>query len=193
MSNYNDLEPLLADREVEIEFIKRDMDLSCFDMVILPGSKLTVDDLEWFKSSGLFDRVKKFDGVVFGICGGFEKMHKIVADREGLGFFDGRVEFGKKILNRGKYEIFGFEVEGFELHEGISSNYLLWAKDGRYFGTFVHEVFDSDDMRKYLFGMINPSYRGYDFKEYRAKKIDEFVKEMAKHLDIEAIVECISK
>ena len=193
MSNYNDFEPLLADSEIEVEFIKTDMDLSGYEMIILPGSKLTLEDLEWLKKSGLFGRIKKFDGVVFGICGGFEKMHKSLDGKEGLGFFDGRVEFGKKILNRGKYEIFGLEVEGFELHEGVSSTYPIWAKNGKYFGTFVHELFDSDKMREFLFRKINPNYKGYNFKEYKEKKIDEFVSFMGEHLDIEAIVSCISK
>ncbi len=193
MSNYNDLESLLADSEVEVEFIKSKQNLNSFDMILLPGSKLTIEDLEWFKKSGLFDRVKSFDGFVFGICGGFEKMHERLDGKDGLGFFDGEVEFKKKILNRGKYDIFGLEVEGFELHEGVSTKYPLWAENGKYYGTFVHEVFDSDELREFVFRKINPTYKGYDFKDYKVKKIDEFVGFMSEYLDIDGIVRCISK
>jgi len=192
MSNYNDFEPLLADSEVEVEFIKQNMNLSFFDMVILPGSKLTLEDLEWFKKSGLFDRVKEFNGIVFGICGGFEKMFEKLGGKRGLGIVDDEIVFGKKVLNRGNYNIFNIKLDGFELHEGVSKKYPVFFQKGRFFGTFLHEVFDSDKMREFVFKKIDASYEGFDFRKYKEERIDEFVREMESYLDVEGILSCIS-
>jgi adenosylcobyric acid synthase len=192
MSNYNDFEPLLCDSELDVEFIFGDISLDSFDMVVLPGSKLTIDDLRWLKRVGLDKRIKSFIGIVFGICGGFEKLCKRVGDEEGLGLIDDEIEFKKKkILNRGSYTIFGIEVEGFELHEGQAKKYSLFYQEKNIYATFVHEVFDSDRMREFIFKKIDSTYKGYNFKEYKEQKIEEFMSIMKENLDVKGLISCI--
>ncbi len=192
MSNYNDFESLLADSEVEVEFVFGNMSLDRFDMVILPGSKLTIEDLKWLKRSGLDRRIKSFKGILFGICGGFEKLCKRVGNEKGLGLIDDDVEFyEKKILNRSSYNIFGIELEGFELHEGRAKKYPLFYHNGNIYATFVHEVFDSDKLREFIFKKIDSSYKGYNFREYKRKKIEEFMAVMKENLDVKGLLSCI--
>lgn len=59
MSNYNDFEPLIADDEVLLEFIHSPISLERFDVVILPGSKLVIQDLNWLKQNGLFEQLQQ--------------------------------------------------------------------------------------------------------------------------------------
>jgi len=185
MSNYNDFEPLLADSEIEVEFIRANISLKSYDMVILPGSKLTLEDYEWLKENGLEDRIKAYKGLIFGICGGFEKLCMMGVIPDTVEFFE------EKIVKRGRYKIFGIELEGFEIRHGRTKKYPLFYQDKNIYATFVHEVFDSDRMREFIFKKIDPNYKGYNFKEYKQKKISEFMSVMKESLDTKGLLKCI--
>jgi adenosylcobyric acid synthase len=187
MSNYNDFEPLIADKEVALEFIKSNIELRNFDTIILAGSKLVMNDLAWLKNSGLFEQLKKIDIEIVGICGGYEMMFNRLIDLEsiessepiiieGLGFIDDDIIFKKeKIVKRGSYTIFGREVKGFEIHHGISKKYPIYYQKGRIKGTFVHGLFDDKN-----------------FEKYKRNRINSFVDEMRDRLNIDRIIECLS-
>jgi len=185
MSNYNDFEPLIVRNDIEVDFIKSNIPLDSYDLVILPGSKLVMSDLQWLKKTGLDSRLKSRKGEILGICGGYEMMFEKLIDENsiesstkesrGLGFIDDTIYFqNKKIVKRGKYRIFNQEVDGFELHYGISKKYPLFFEKGNIKGTFVHAIFEDES-----------------FKAYQKSEIDSFVKEMEKFLDMDRIVEKI--
>lgn len=200
MSNYNDFEPLVSDAEVALEFVTSNINLDKFDMVILPGSKLVIKDLQWLKETGLFNQLKNLKKPIYGICGGYEMMFVSLVDshcienesvimEEGLGFIDDIIDFQKKkILKKQSYEIFGCELEGFEIHHGISQHYPLAFEKGNIKGSFVHGVFDSDEFRDKLFKQINPEYAGFDFKDYKKRTINSFIKEINKYLNLEKLL-----
>ncbi len=60
MSNYTDFEPLLADEDVCVTFVRGAADLSGYDTVILPGSKLVLEDLAWLREQGFTEQIKEF-------------------------------------------------------------------------------------------------------------------------------------
>jgi len=184
MSNFNDFEPLIADENISLEFIDSNIDLSNFDLIILAGSKLVIKDLEWLKKVGLFNQLKSIKSDILGICGGYEMMfnriidtHSIESDNsivvEGLGFIDDDIFFQKdKIVKSGKYNIFGKEIDGFEIHYGVSKKYPLYYQKDNIKGTFVHSIFNDDK-----------------FNRYKKDKIEEFVSIMKSRLDIDRILE----
>jgi len=186
ISNYNDLEPLILDPRVEVEFIKSGVDLDQFDEVVLPGSKLVIKDLEWLREVGLDKRLKETKSRIFGICGGFEMMFENLIDEfgvesgvktaKGLGFVDDNIIFQKrKVVKRGRYFLFGREIDGFEIHYGVSRKYPLYFKRGNIWGTFVHGIFEDSA-----------------FERRREKIIREFVAEMEKRINIDLILKSIS-
>ena len=186
MSNYNDFEPLIADENISLEFIRSNVELENFEQIILPGSKLVLNDLEWLKELGLFEKLKKTKTDILGICGGYEMMFKRLIDTdniesaetsmEGLGFIDDDIIFQKeKIVKRETYNIFGKEVKGFEIHHGVSKKYPLSYEKGNIKGTFVHALFDDEQ-----------------FKRYKKETIENFVKSMKERLDIERIIKSVS-
>lgn len=77
ISNFTDFAPLEADPLLSVRYVDR---LSAFghpDLVILPGTKSTLDDLAWLRESGLEAMILKFaatGGAVLGICGGFQML-----------------------------------------------------------------------------------------------------------------------
>lgn len=190
MSNYNDFEPLIADREVSLEFVTSNISLERFDLVILPGSKLTPNDLSWLKKTGLFTQLQQHEKPLFGICGGYEMMFEKLDKEEGLGFIDDVIVFQKeKILKKGTYGLFGAEIEGFEIHHGVSKKYPLYFEEK---GTFVHGIFEDNAFRTAFFKRLNPAYQGFDFQTYKKETIDDFIAQMKNRLDIDRIVESVS-
>ncbi len=156
ISNFNEFDPLFLDDRFDASFIKnppaQDIDISRylngFDIIIIPGTKSTIPDLKKIKKNGLFNCIKNYrnnsDGIIIGICGGFQMMGKNINDPmrlesqestiEGLGFFDMETVLRKeKILFNRKYKInneLGFftdkryeeiVLDGYEIHNGVSS------------------------------------------------------------------------
>jgi adenosylcobyric acid synthase len=187
MSNYNDFEPLIADENIALEFVQHNISLDGFDQIILAGSKLVIKDLEWLKKSGLFAQLKTTKTEILGICGGYQMMFKSIHDPqavesqepisvEGLGLIDDDIIFYKeKIVKRDTYNIFGKEVDGFEIHHGVSEKYPLFYEKDNIKGTFVHGLFNDEA-----------------FEIYKTRTIKYFVEEMREKLDVTRIMKNIS-
>jgi adenosylcobyric acid synthase len=203
MSNYNDFEPLIADEEVFVEFVSSNISLEKFDLVILPGSKLVIKDLKWLKQNGLFEQIKEYKKDICTICGGYEMMFEFLDDKyaieneqaiieEGFGLLDETISFEKeKVLKKSSYELFGYKIEGFEIHHAISLKYPLYCEKENFKGTFVHGIFDNNDFRTNYFKSIKNDYVGFDFQAYKKNKIDTFIDEMRSRLDVNHILKSI--
>ena len=202
LSNYNDLDVLMADPEISVELIDNYRSLNDFDMVLLPGSKTVIRDLQWLKKQGLFQELKHFKNPVFGLCGGYQMFAKAIHDpkalehdetcvEEGLGFIDDIVIYqSPKILSSGNYQLFTYTgIKGYEVHSGTMNNHPLFYDNGKYTGTHVHGVFDDNKFRQDYFKTINPLYAGYDYAAYRAEQILKFTDMVANNLDVEFILE----
>ena len=205
MSNYNDFEPLIADLNIELEFIENAISLDKFDLVILPGSKLVIKDLQWLKSNGLFEKIKECKTRLLGLCGGyemmFEKLHDKyalendkIASEEGFSFIDDEIIFEEeKILKNEVYNIFDCEIEGFEIHHGNSLKYSLFYEKDNIKGTFIHAIFDNDNIRNKIFKEINTNYKEFDYLKYKKEKIDTFISTMKEKLNVNKIWESINE
>ena len=182
MSNYTDFEPLLADEGVCVEFIRSSASLRGYDTVILPGSKLVLEDLAWLRAQGLAEQIETLhregQTEIVGICGGFEMLHEWIEDEAGiesaagsrvagLGIIPGGIRFAPdKVLCR--------DGEQYEIHHGISTTYPEGYRAGKVWGTFAHGVFADAA-----------------FVRYRREQIDAFAEAMGAHLDMERIVDAL--
>jgi len=98
ISNFTDFDSLEAEPDVELCYIEGPQELAGLDAVMLPGSKSTTTDLFFLMERGLFAAIKAFEGVIFGICGGYQMLGRKVLDpftvespireAEGLGLLD---------------------------------------------------------------------------------------------------------
>ncbi|QFR48293.1 cobyric acid synthase [Sulfurimonas lithotrophica] len=198
ISNFTDFEPLVADAEIELVFIQNVNELPSCDAIILPGSKRVVDDLIYLRKKGFAKYIKNTKTTVIGICGGYEMMSQYIFDYEavetnkvmtkGLGIFKGSVEFKKKkIVKKSKYKIFDIKIKGYEIHNGVCKD--IYKQKKSCYGTFIHGLFDNDEIRYKIFNKINPKYKGYNFKRYKRKSIEDFTSHIDKHIDINYILE----
>jgi adenosylcobyric acid synthase len=85
-SNFTDFDALRAESAVELVFCRTAEMLADADVVVIPGSKQTVDDLEWMRRSGLDHAVIEHAATrpVVGICGGMQMLGTSIADPEGI-------------------------------------------------------------------------------------------------------------
>ncbi|MDF1875325.1 cobyric acid synthase [Sulfurimonas sp. SAG-AH-194-I05] len=198
ISNFTDFEPLIIDPEIELNFISNPNEVHACDLVILPGSKLILNDLQWLRERGFEEKLKDKGKTILAICGGYEMMFERILDPlqiesttkeiQGFGRFKGDVVFQKeKIVKKGMYNLFGLICNGYEIHNGITKKGA--KKKNNLYGTFVHGLLDNDALREKIFTQINPSYKGYNFQKRKKKAIKEFALHVEKHLKIDTILQ----
>ncbi|MEQ1619848.1 MAG: cobyric acid synthase [Methylococcales bacterium] len=207
LSNYNDLDPLMADPELDVEIINAFRSLAGFDMLLLPGSKTVIRDLQWLKTNGLFKQIQQFDKPIFGICGGYQMLcrqlrdpdaleHDFAIIESGFGLIGDEVLYQQpKILARGEYQLFSnYAVKGYEIHCGRLANYPFYylSESGSVAGTHVHGVFDDDNFRTDYFKAINPQYQGYAYAPYREGLIQGFADMVKENLDFATILKAVN-
>jgi adenosylcobyric acid synthase len=145
ISNATDVEALACEPGVAVRLVTEPSRLADADLIVVPGSKSTVDDLAWLRARGLADALIATDKPVLGICGGFQMLGKRLVDHvesgrgevDGLGLLDLDIEFvKKKTLKLGAQPdtvgghaqssfdprftglAFGEPVAGYEIHHG---------------------------------------------------------------------------
>ncbi len=180
MSNFTDADALASEPGVRVRFTRSAADIERADLVIVPGTKATVQDLERLRASGLARAItaRASSGApTVGICGGYQLFgERIVDDVEsragevrGLGILPVTTTFrATKTLQRrsGRCEWLGTEATGYEIRHGVVDRHggdpLLLGEDGRdegcrvgnVIGTSWHGVFEHDDLRRGLLGWI---------------------------------------
>ncbi|WP_339012624.1 cobyric acid synthase [Fusobacterium animalis] len=144
ISNVTDIDALSIYDDVEIQFVSERSQIGNEDLLIIPGSKNTIDDLKWLKESGIAEEIIKrarTETIIFGICGGFQILGNKVKDPyhiegdieelNGLGLLDLEtimenektlVQYkGKLSVNNGILKTLNnFEIKGYEIHQGIT-------------------------------------------------------------------------
>jgi len=141
ISNFTDVSPLAADPSVSLRYVSNPSQLGNPDLIILPGSKNTLDDLKFIKANGLAKAVctrYELGAILLGICGGFQILGRTVKDPEsmesrqaeisGLSVFDIETTLMKEKTTRQVRQttiaspVFqeGLPVEGYEIHMGVT-------------------------------------------------------------------------
>ncbi|GBD13361.1 Cobyric acid synthase [bacterium HR24] len=160
IANFDDVDPLRREPGVALRFVSRRGELGQPDLIVLPGSKTTVADLEHLRATGLAEaivRAARDGAAVVGICGGFQMLGRAVLDPDGIESdrprADGlgllpvvtvfrpsktthRVE-ARVVADRGLLAgCRGLQVRGYEIHMGESRGeapaapFLLLARSG---------------------------------------------------------------
>jgi len=142
ISNFDDFDPLDKEKDVRVRYVNSIENLNHPDLIILPGSKTTVADLDWLKESGLARSITEHyqRGVfIIGICGGYQMLGTCIHDtdhvesgvprNQGLGLLPITTTFlptkethqikGNVIADRGLLaEARDISFEGYEIHMG---------------------------------------------------------------------------
>ena len=87
ISNFTDFNALERMEQVAVRYVRAPRELGNPDLIILPGTKNTMDDLRWLRQSGLEAAILKHaarGGAVVGICGGYQMLGRTVSDPDGV-------------------------------------------------------------------------------------------------------------
>ena len=141
ISNFTDFNALEVAEDVSVRYVTHEKELLEPDMIILPGSKNTMEDLRWLRQSGMEAAILKLHArgtVIFGICGGYQMLGETISDPEqmeaggrirGMGLLPvdtvfstektrTRVE-GRFRISRGTFaKLSGLPFYGYEVHMG---------------------------------------------------------------------------
>jgi adenosylcobyric acid synthase len=143
LSNFTDVDPLALEPGVQVRFVDHPSSFGYPDLVVLPGTKATVADLAWIRSTGLLDVLEQRrrapdPPVVLGICGGYQMLGHEIVDRAavesamavtaGLGWLPVRTTFTEAKttrLCRASSES-GTPVTGYEIRHGQTEARAGW-------------------------------------------------------------------
>ena len=83
IANFDDFDPLRNEPGVRVRYVRSLSEFGRPHLIILPGSKTTVHDLQWLRSTGLAERIinARRDGTpLIGICAGFQMLGRELFD-----------------------------------------------------------------------------------------------------------------
>ena len=83
ISNFTDFSLLAGEPDVCVSYASRPSELKDADIILLPGTKNTIEDLNWLKQRGLADEIVRHarnGGMVIGICGGYQMLGETLRD-----------------------------------------------------------------------------------------------------------------
>jgi adenosylcobyric acid synthase len=190
IANFDDLDPLEGEPDVCLEYVHPASPLpGNADLILLPGSKATIADLEFFRDQGWqvdLEAHLRRGGRVMGLCGGYQMLGIKIDDREGiegpprsvagLGLLDVETTLlPEKSLRRveGQSIAGGHSISGYEIHCGktagadcarpvLSVNgkpHGASSANGLVQGVYVHGLFESDGFRDAFLREISPQAR----------------------------------
>lgn len=87
LSNYTDFDPLEQEAGVVLRYLVPPVDLEPYDLIIIPGTKNTLADLQYLRDTGLAAQLQAYarqGGRIVGICGGYQIMGEVVRDPTGM-------------------------------------------------------------------------------------------------------------
>jgi adenosylcobyric acid synthase len=87
MANFTDFDPLALEPSISLAFLEQPEEMAAADLLILPGTKQTLDDLGWLEKHGFAQELRRLaeSGVpIVGICGGFQMLGNSIEDPQGI-------------------------------------------------------------------------------------------------------------
>lgn len=220
MSNFTDFDALERDSRVHLYYASTPSDIHDADIVILPGSKSTIDDLYYLRRCGIAESIikaRRRGATVLGICGGYQMMGREVFDPNhaegdveripGLGLLPVTTTIDGEKRTRQVTCEYG---QGYEIHQGVTvpletPSPLLHLDDGtedgykvddRCMGTYVHGILDNSSFIDYLLqpyaNKLEP-IESFDYHKYKERQYDLLADHIRKYVDVSAVYRILGK
>lgn len=233
ISNFTDFSVFELIDGVSLRYVTDKKELGEPDLILIPGTKNTMGDMEWLIESGLEGAIIRASRTtrVIGICGGFQLLGKEMhdpdgvehgGDMRGLGLLDTKTVF-KEAKTRTRihghiseehniYNLDNLSVEGYEIHMGTTENLgeaipmitledgrtdAYMTKDGRVWGSYLHGIFDNEDL---VFALvqdimkekgINPAENHLSIAEYKEIQYNKLADLIRNSLDMDAVYKAV--
>lgn len=217
ISNFTDFNALEYIDGVSVRYVGSKSDLKEPDLIILPGSKNTMEDLKWLRESGIEPMIMKHvakDKPLIGICGGYQMLGTTLKDpykvehggeMSGLGLLDCETVFEREKtrtrvsgrLNKvtGIFSCLSeVEYEGYEIHMGKTTNNQKLVNKNNVYGSYIHGIFDKDSVSKGIAkallqkkGLTFKNIADFDMEKYKISQYDILAYEVRKAINMDYI------
>ena len=184
ISNFTDFMPLEQHPLLGVRYVQAARELGMPDLIILPGTKNTVNDLLWLRQCGLETAVQKLarrGTPVLGVCGGYQMLGGMLDDSagtesgrpqtlRGLELLPTRTVFTlekrrAQVTATAAAPFAGAALTGYEIHTGrttVEGAPFCTLEDGTpdgcvqgsVFGTYLHGLFDSGELTEKLAALL---------------------------------------
>jgi adenosylcobyric acid synthase len=219
IANFDDFDALAHEPDVSLSMVPPGQPLpGDLHLVILPGTKATIADLEFFRSQGWdvdLEAHTRRGGRVLGICGGYQMLGRMLADPdgiegpagtsvEGLGYLPADTVIGPVKTVRpvsGRLATANATFSGYEIHAGRTvaepgTEPLLMFDDGTpdgavkgaAAGCYVHGLFDDPSMRAHWLGLLGARSDGLARSDVIDAALDCIATELEGGLDADLIL-----
>ncbi len=206
MSNFTDFNNLERMNDLSVRYVKSIDELDNPHMIIIPGSKNTIDDLKIIKNIGLYNKIKELQAngtLIFGVCGGYQMLGEKIIDDEkiegntleelGLNLLDFKTKFNKekttiqtkaviKDKNPLNEYISNIRLEGYEIHNGVNEYKenaipFICDEENRIIGSINK---DGTVIGTYLHGIFDSDEFNLRLIEYIAKRNNISIEDIEK-------------
>ena len=209
LSNFTDFDVLERDPRVHLFYTNNTDDLQNCDIIILPGSKSTLNDLYELRRNGVAQailRAHREGTMVMGICGGYQMMGMEVCDPLHL---EGEVErlpglgllpisttiTTEKATRQVRFQFAGHDCQGYEIHQGVSTVEAPIVETDRCMGTYIHGILDNAPVIDYLLAPFAEKVRArsqsFDYQAFKEQQYDKLADHVRQHLNMEILYQIL--
>ncbi|MBO0769046.1 MAG: cobyric acid synthase [Solirubrobacterales bacterium] len=200
ISNFTDLDALAAEPGVQVRFSRSPLDIARADLVVIPGTKATVEDLQRLRADGLDTALRNRRGPILGICGGYQMLGSQITDPieskqgpvQGLGLLPVTTTFetDKLLLNHGEQ---GYEIRHGRVHRDGGEEWAGGCQKDNVYGTPRHAALEHDRFRREFLTDLGAAdaLGSTSFADARARQLDVLAGLVADNLDTPALTRLI--
>ena len=207
ISNFTDFDTLERDPRVNLFYTNNIADIGRADIIILPGTKATLDDLLELRRNGCAQAIVRAhrDGkTVVGICGGYQMLGQMVSDPDGL---EGTIASlpgldllpihttitPEKVTRQVTFQFDGQACQGYEIHQGVSDTDEAIMQADHCIGTYIHGFLDNAPVIDYLLkDKVKSSAPVQSFAEFKEEQYNRLAAHVRQHVDMQQLYEILS-
>ena len=207
ISNFTDFDTLERDPRVNLFYTNNTSDIQQADIIILPGTKATLDDLMELRRNGCAQAIQRAhrDGkTVVGICGGYQMLGQTVEDPDGiegnitrlpgLGLLPIQTKMTpEKTTRQVTFQFDGQPCQGYEIHQGVSDTDQAIIQADHCIGTYIHGFLDNTPVIEYLLKDKTVSLTSLkSYSEFKEEQYDKLADHVRHYVDIPRLYQILT-
>ena len=208
ISNFTDFDTLERDPRVNLFYTNNTSDLQQADIIILPGTKATLDDLLELRRNGCAQAIQQAHRngkMVVGICGGYQMLGLTVDDPDGLeGSITRLPGLGllpihttittEKTTKQVTFQFDGQNCQGYEIHQGVSDTDEPILFGDHCIGTYIHGFLDNPAVINRLLSdyVDTDQVEISDPQAFKEEQYDKLAAHVRKHVDMERLYQILT-
>jgi len=209
ISNFTDFDTLERDPRVNLFYTNNTKDIEQADIIILPGSKSTLDDLLELRRNGCAQailRAHRNGKQVIGICGGYQMLGQTVNDPEGIeGTIISLPGLGllpinttmtqEKTTQQVTFQFDGQQCQGYEIHQGVSDTDQAILQTDHCIGTYIHGFLDNTPVIEHLLSKHvaqRSPLSTQSYTDFKNEQYDKLAAHVRQYVDMDKLYQIIS-